>query len=82
MINQVKDYKSAYEPWKEVFTKHPIARYQMYSEGRTILKNLLNKEKDESFDFHLFFYIQGFVLLKRIYNFAVLDSIHKLILPI
>lgn len=44
---QVKDYKSAYEPWKEVFTKHPIARYQMYSEGRTILKNLLNKEKDE-----------------------------------
>ena len=44
---QAKDYKSAYEPWKEVFVKHPIARYQMYSEGRTILKNLLNKEKDE-----------------------------------
>ena len=44
---QVKDYKSAYEPWKEVFTNHPIARYQMYAEGRTILKNLLNKEKDE-----------------------------------
>ncbi len=44
---QAKDYKSAYEPWKEVFTKHPIARYQMYAEGRTILKNLLNKETNE-----------------------------------
>lgn len=42
-----KDYKSAYEPWKEVFTKHPIARYQMYSEGRTILKALLKSEKNE-----------------------------------
>lgn len=44
---QAKDYKSAYEPWKEVFTKHPISRYQMYAEGRTILKTLLKSEKDE-----------------------------------
>lgn len=44
---QAKDYKSAYKPWKEVFSKHPISRYQMYAEGRTILKTLLKSEKDE-----------------------------------
>ena len=44
---QAKDYKSAYEPWKEVFFKFPIARANMYAEGRTIIKNLLKSEKDE-----------------------------------
>lgn len=43
---KTKNYAEAYEPWKEVFYKHPAARIDMYSIGADILHALIKAEAD------------------------------------
>lgn len=43
---KTKNYAEAYQPWKEVFYKHPVARFSMYSDGAIILRELIKVEKD------------------------------------
>lgn len=43
---KTKNYAEAYEPWKEVFYKHPTARHSMYDDGPTILRALIKAETD------------------------------------
>ncbi len=43
---KTKNYAEAYEPWKEVFYKHPTARHSMYDDGPTILRELIKAEAD------------------------------------
>lgn len=43
---KTKNYAEAYEPWKEVFYKHPAARIDMYSVGADILRALIKAETD------------------------------------
>lgn len=42
-----KDFPVAYEAWKELFTKYPVARVDIYTNGEKILKALIGKEADE-----------------------------------
>ena len=42
-----KDFAVAYEAWKELFTKYPVARVDIYTNGEKILKALIGKEADE-----------------------------------
>ena len=43
---KTKNFAEAYEPWKEVFYKHPAARIDMYSIGADILHALIKAETD------------------------------------
>lgn len=43
---KAKDYKSAFEPWKEVFEKAPCAEVSTYAYGAFIVANVLWTEKD------------------------------------
>lgn len=45
---KVKNYADAYEPWKKVFYKHPVARNDMYDFGADILRWKINSEADET----------------------------------
>lgn len=45
---KTKSYAEAYEPWKDVFYKHPTARHSMYDDGPTILRELIKAETDET----------------------------------
>lgn len=42
----IKDWKSAYEPWKFVFTKAPFAQVGIYAYGAAILGNLIINTTD------------------------------------
>lgn len=42
----IKDWKSAYEPWKFVFTKAPFAQVGIYAYGAAILGNLIVNTTD------------------------------------
>ena len=44
---QNKDFATAYEAWKELFTKYPVARVSIYTNGEKILKGLISKETDD-----------------------------------
>ena len=41
-----QDFKSAYDPWKVVFTKAPFAQLSIYTNGVYMIANLLTKETD------------------------------------
>lgn len=43
---KAKDYTSAYEPWKAVFTSAPCAEVSTYAYGAAILANVLVAEQD------------------------------------
>ena len=44
---QNKDFATAYEAWKELFTTYPVARVSIYTNGEKILKGLISKETDD-----------------------------------
>lgn len=41
-----KNYAEAYEPWKFVLDKAPLAQVRIYKEGQVILQNLIKAETD------------------------------------
>ena len=43
---KTKNYNDAYSYWKKVFTDAPIARHSLYTDGVTILRNLIGGTKD------------------------------------
>lgn len=45
---KAKNYQEAYEPWKYVFEKAPLAMIRIYTDGAWMLENMIAKETDEA----------------------------------
>lgn len=43
---KTNNFAEAYGPWKEVYTKHPAARNDLYDNGAKILRWMIGQEKD------------------------------------
>lgn len=72
---KAKNYPEAYEAWKFVFEKAPLAQVRLYTDGAWILENLVHNEKDatkkaEYFDMLMKVYDQRLENLDDLNSFA------------
>lgn len=70
------DYEGAYQPWKDVFTKAPMAQVSTYTYGAAILANLILKSQDVAKKKVYFNELLG-VYDTRIKNLDALNSFTK-----
>lgn len=72
---KAKNYAEAYEPWKYVFEKAPLAMIRIYTDGAWMLENMISKETDaakkkEYFDMLMKVYDQRLANLDDLNSFA------------